>query len=293
MNKYYNISSTTMLEIILQENKQSDEAMYYLLRDRLYNRLEEKYNSVNGFQIVEFADVLDDFFLYLREGKGNTKRPYSILHTIRRKDAFESWIISTFRNFLNNQIAKKKHGIAYRENVMSSNDNNPLEKEELIHNASILIAYSHQVLSPRNQFLLLRTLLTLLNKENALPDKEMAEAMGMSHVLYRVTTHRIMQSVKKHQMNMESGMKPLLDDYHKSMAENINSDFDTLYSTLIKYYNTTLNSLENASAIINLRKSHYESAGFMLHEDIVPYGSLSIYGFFNKLNSSINQRFAA
>ena len=63
MNKYYNISSTTMLEIILQENKQSDEAMYYLLRDRLYNRLEEKYNSVNGFQTVEFADVLDDFFL--------------------------------------------------------------------------------------------------------------------------------------------------------------------------------------------------------------------------------------
>lgn len=72
------------------------------------------------------------------------------------------------------------------------------------------------------------------------------------------------------------------------MAENINNDFDTLYSTLIKYYETTLCNLEKASTISNLRKSHFEPSGFMLLEDIASCGPLSIYGFYNKLNSCIS-----
>lgn len=133
----------------------------------------------------------------------------------------------------------------------------------------------------------------MLKKENALPDKEMAEAMGMSHTLYRVTTHRIMQSVRKHLQNIEAGKKPLLDDYHRSMAESINNNFDTLYSTLMKFYNTTLVNLDKASTISNLRNRYHESTGFMLHEDIAQYGSLSIYGFYNKLHSQIDQQLIA
>lgn len=195
MNKYSNITISSLLEIILPGNSQSDEAMYYLLTDRLYNKLRVKYESMSDIRNEDMADILDDFFLYLRDGNGKTSRPYSTLNSIRKKDAFESWVISTFRNFLNNKIAQRKHESICEERMASPNDNNAFEKEEMINNASILIAYSHQAMSPRNQFLLLRTLLTLLKKDNALPDKEMAEAMGMSHVLYRVSIHRIMQSV--------------------------------------------------------------------------------------------------
>ena len=293
MKEYCDKNLSSLLEIILQGNNQSDEAMYYLLTDRLYGKLTAKYVSMGNVMDEVMTDVLADFFLYLREESGNSTLPYSVLHTIKKKEAFESWIISTFRNFLNNKIVQQKNESIFGERITSTVDDNALDKEELIKNAAILIAYSHQVLVPRNQFLLLRTLLTLLNKENALPHKEMAETMGMSYVHYRVTTYRIMQSVRKHQMDMEAGKKLLLDDYHKSMAENIYNDFNTLYSTLIKYYNMTLDNLENASKIHHLRKSYYESTGLMLHEEIASYGSLSIYGFYHKLNSCINQRLAA
>lgn len=293
MNNFNNINSSRLLNIILLGDKQSDEAMYYLLHDRLYKKLEDKFNVQSNKNNEDLADVLDDFFLYLREGKGNSVHPYSILLTIKNKGAFEAWIVSTFRNFLYNKFGKKQYTLVHEQRNLMAEDDNAQEKEELISNASILIAYSHQSLTPRNQFLFLRIILTMLNRGNALPDKDMAEAMGMSHVLYRVTTHRIMQSVAKHKKNIKSGVKLNLDSYHTAMAESINNDFDTLYSTLIRYYDSTLSRLENVSAIRKLRKEYYNTTGVMLHEDIADYGSLSIYGFYYKLSRCINQRFAA
>ncbi|MBQ0073933.1 MAG: hypothetical protein KBT34_07040 [Prevotella sp.] len=293
MNNFNNINSSRLLNIILLGDKQSDEAMYYLLHDRLYKKLEDKFNVQSNKNNEDLADVLDDFFLYLREGKGNSAHPYSVLSTIKNKGAFEAWVVSTFRNFLYNKFGKKQYTLVHEQGNVMAEDNNVMDKEELISKASILIAYSHQSLTPRNQFLFLRALLTLLNKGTALPDKDMAEAMGMSHVLYRVTTHRIMQNVAKNKKSIESGVKFNLDSYHTAMAESINNDFDTLYSTLIRYYDSTLSHLENVSAIRKLRKEYYNTTGVMLHEDIAVYGSLSIYSFYNKLNRCINQRSAA
>ena len=81
MNKYFNITTPSLLEIILQGNSQSDEAMYYLLTDRLYNKLRVKYESMSDIRNEDMADILDDFFLYLRDGNGKTTRPYSALNT--------------------------------------------------------------------------------------------------------------------------------------------------------------------------------------------------------------------
>jgi len=293
MNKFYSLNSLELLDVILQGDQQSDETMYYLLQDRLYNKLQDKFDKFPNKNSCDFSDALNDFFLYLREGNGTSHLPYSALHTIRNKGSFEIWIISTFRNFLNKKYSGKGQEWMNEDDVISAENSELLEKEELITKASLLIAYSHQTLPPRNQFLLLRTLLTLLNKDNALPDKEMAEAMGMSYILYRVTSHRIMQNIKKLMKRIESGDTLSLDDFHVNMAESINKDFDTLYTTLMRYYGSTLSVLDNEGSISKLRKRYYESTGFMLHEDIARYGSLSIYGFYNKLNNYVNKRLTA
>lgn len=86
--------------------------------------------------------------------------------------------------------------------------------------------------------------------------------MGMSHTLYRVTNHRIMQRVKQYQKLIESGGYIQIDDYHKTMAEHINNDFDSLYPTLIRYYNITLQSQEQVSSITSLRNKYYQETGF-------------------------------
>jgi len=293
MINFFNQNSIELLDVILQGSKQSDEAMYYILQDRLRNRLQDKFDKLPSKISDDFSDVLNDFFLYLREGNETARLPYSALHTIRNKASFETWIVSTFWNFLNKQYRKKQQELMNVDDVILNDGSEHIEKEELISKASILIAYSHQSLPPRSQFLLLRTLLTLLDKDNALPDKEMAEAMGMSHILYRVTTHRIMKNVRKLMKRIESGDTPDLDNYHANMAASINKDFDTLYATLMRYYSSTLGMLDNEGAISKLRKRYYESTGTMLHEDSKPYGILSIYGFYNKLTRYTNLLSAA
>ena len=293
MIDYRNIQTKDLLDVILQGCEQSDEVMYFVLKERIHGKLKEKYEIHERALFEDFEDIINDFFLYLREGRNNSAQAYQALRTIRKKEAFESWLIGTFRNYLTNRSNMEEQNYTLKGQHIAEETNGITDREQLICNAAQLIAYTHQMLFPRSQFIFLRTLLTLLDKSKALPDKEMAKAMGMSHTLYRVTNHRIMQSVKQYQKLIESGGYIQLDDYHKTMAEHINNDFDSLYSTLIRYYNITLQSQEQVLYITSLRNKYYQETGFMLHEDIAPYGSLSIYGFYYKLNSCINQQFAS
>lgn len=84
MINFYNHKPQELLDIILQGNEQSDNAMYYLLQDRLYNKFKEKYDMIHKKNIEDLSDILDDFFLYLREENRKTTRPYTILYTIRK-----------------------------------------------------------------------------------------------------------------------------------------------------------------------------------------------------------------
>lgn len=147
-----------------------------------------------------------------------------------------------------------------------------------------LIAYSHQVLLPRGRFIFLRSILTLLNKDNALPDKEMAEALGMSHTHYRVTSHRMKKNVWKFRQRLDAGEHLRLDEEHRLMASRIDEDFNSLYSTLIHYYKITLLQLKQEPEISALRQKHYELTGTMLHEEEARYGKLTVNAFWNKMN---------
>lgn len=283
MKNYSDISSVQLLDIILQDREQSDEAMYHILTDRLSEKLRLKYREHNSTLSDNFEDVIDDFFLYLREDKA--ERPYQALRTIRNKDTFEAWIVSTFRNFLTAKAAKTHQ---FRTTVGQSVTNDSNDKESLFRCAAYLIAYSHQELPPRSQFILLRTLLTLLDKSNALSDSEMAQAMGMTHTLYRVTSHRTMKNVKMWKERIESEGKPDLDQYHETMAEEIYNDFDSLYPTLVRYYDATLTEQEKALSITALRTKHYERTGYMLHENRIPYHGSDALCFYNELCSYLN-----
>lgn len=165
-----------------------------------------------------------------------------------------------------------------------SNQDDTVNRELMIHKAALLIAYSHQVFLPRGRFIFLRSVLTLLNKANALPDDEMAEAMGMSHIHYRVTAHRMKKNVLRFRKRVDAGEELRLDEEHKAMAQRIDDDFYLLYSTLIHYYNATLQQLSWEPEITALRQKHYHLTGLMLHECEKEYRSLTINAFWNKMN---------
>lgn len=284
MNDFKKLTSAQLLDIILQGNEQSDEAMYYVLNERVVERLKQKFKTQEYVLFEEFEDVLDDFFLYLREGNGKTREPYHALRLIVNKEAFEGWLASTFRNYLTNRSNVEEQMCDLNENALSTHEETEKDKGLLIQKAAQLIAYSHQVFYSRGRFIFLRSILTLLNKDNALPDKEMAEALGMSHIYYRVTAHRMKKNVQNFRKRLDRGEHLRLDDEHKVMATRIDDDFCSLYPTLLHYYNATLQQLKQEPEITALRLKHYNLSGVMLHEGETEYGQQTINAFWNKMN---------
>ncbi len=78
-------------------------------RNGLEHPLSERYDVYHHQLNNSFEDVLEDFFLYLREGSDNGFHlPYQSLRRIKNKDTFETWLLNTFRNYLSNRAAAEE-----------------------------------------------------------------------------------------------------------------------------------------------------------------------------------------
>ena len=260
----------------------TDEAMYDLLHNHLSKHLKRKFEVVEHQLLDDFDDVVDDFFLYLRDGKNGIKKP----------EAVSAFIINTFRNYLSARAAKEAKFICIEFPVDTISDSDALSSiltdEQKLSVASNLIAYAHQVLSTRDCFILFRALLTILNKKQALPNESMAKVLGMSDIAYRVTVHRMKCYLAKYRTQLLQGQHLDIDDKHQQMAQKINDNFLNLYPTLLVYYDQIVDTLGCADAIKNLRQEYYEETGMMLHEAETEYSvPITINYFWNRLKMFI------
>lgn len=283
------VAISEFVDIILAGGERGDEAMYYLLRQRLKGQLRERFEVYQHLLLDDFDDVVEDFFLYLREGNTHpsvlqTAPLYPSLYRIRKKELFATWVINTFRNYLILRAAAERkmtytrladENIAQVDGVAS-----PLTDERKLAVASSLIAYTHQVLRPRERFIFLRTLLTMLNKQQALPNDEMADALGMSSIAYRVTVHRIKGLLASLRTRLLRGERLPLDEPHSQMARHINDDFTHLYPTLGQYYIHSLDTLQCADTVKRLREEYYNATGAMLHEPGEGYSAIPTIAVF-------------
>ena len=271
----------------------SDEAMYDLLHHHLNQKLKRKFEVFEHQLLDDFDDIVDDFFLYLRDGKSGTNRiTYQSLYKIKNPEAFEAWTFSTFRNYLSGRAAKEGKMVYAQISVDKIVDDDTaasiLTDEQKLSIASNLIAYAHQTLPSRDCFILFRTLLTLLDKKQALPNEAMARVLGMSDIAYRVTIHRMKSNLAKYRTQLLQGQFLHLDEQHQAMAQNIYNDFLNLYPTLLYYYNQVVDILNCAEAVKNLRQEYYEETGRMLHEDQAEYSvPVTIKYFWNRMERFI------
>ena len=280
--KYAGVPVPDFVERIL---KGDDEAMYYLLHDRLSHQLHERFEAYKNNLCDDYEDVIDDFFLYLRECG---RYPYEPLKRIKKKEAFETWLLNTFRNYLSNRAETEERVISSQPNCEAhalTACEGSINDEEKIRVVSQLIAYAHQVFYPRGRFIFLRSLLTMLNKQRAVPNKEMAEALDMSDLAYRVAVYRMKQNVRHFRERLLKGETLRLDDEHQQIADNINCDFIHLYPTLFRIYLQSIDTLKTSIAVKHLRQQYLEERGFAVHEpDVDSPIRVRIPAFWSKLN---------
>ena len=290
ISPFAGLSITQFVDIILHDVKHSDEAVYYLLHHRIDRQLREIFDSYRCNLIDGFDDILDEFFLYLREGiGGNNRFPYHSIRGIRKKDSFEVWLLKTFRNYLSNRVMDDSR-IAYADisldNISAErSQGTPLTDERKLYVVAHLIAYALQVYYPRGRFVFLRSLLTMLNKQKAMSNVEMAKALGMTDISYRVMVHRMKRTLEKFRYRLQQGECLRLDDKHQQVAQDIYDNFEHLYLILLKYYTQTIDTLKCAAAVNELRQKHYETTGIIGHDnnpDTIVQISISM--FWNKLD---------
>ena len=295
--RFAGVPVSDFVEIIL---KGDDEAMYYLLHDRLKHQFQERYEVCKNYLCDDYDDVIDDFFLYLRE---SGSYPYELLKGIKKRESFETWLLNTFRNYLSNRAEAEGRVISSQPNceahwsVLKPNceahammaGEGGVSNEEKIRVVSELIAYAHQVFYPRGRFIFLRSLLTMLNKQKAVPNREMAEALDMSDLAYRVAVYRMKQNVRHFRERLLKGEALRLDDEHRQMADNINSDFMHLYPMLFRIYLECIETLKTRKAVKDLRQQYLEERGYAVHEpDADRPTRVRIPSFWEKLNRWMN-----
>lgn len=272
-----------LYRLIVKGDSQSDEAVHYLLYMRMYAQLKDVYAVYESRCRDEYEDVLNDFFLYLREGAyADNNVPYEALLGLRHTEALASWMQSTFRNYLTNRVATEAKSMEllteYSEDVEDDDSCNLVaDTEHKIEIFAHLVAYMLHVLQPRERFIMLRWLLTILDKSKALPEKEMAQAMGLSYEAYRVIVYSVkMQTRHNLLLLMQKGstklpnVEVLANINHPnclSVAADINDHFADLYNHLIAYYEGTLSVLPNAKTIAQLRLTRREERGSVVHDD--------------------------
>ncbi len=281
-NPFDKLATQELYQLIVKGDSQSDEAVHYLLRMRMYAQLKDVYAVYEGRCCDEYEDALSDFFLYLREGThADNNAPYEALFGLQYPEALASWMQSTFRNYLNNRVASEAKTMElladYPEGVEDSNSCDvQTDTERKIETFAHLVAYMLHVLQPRERFILLQWLLTILDKSKALLEKDMAQAMGLSYEAYRVIVYRVkMQTRHNLSVLMEEGCVILQNSgvnanmTHSDclpVAADINDHFANLYNCLIVYYEGTLSVLPNAEVINQLRLAHLEERGSMIHD---------------------------
>ena len=283
-------TNTGLIDIILDGGVLADEAMYHLLYHRLNHQLKQRFEVYEHRLLDDFEDVVDDFFFYLRDGKeGDDQQTYQSLQGIEKRGSFESWMLNTFRNYLSVRAAKEGqafHMELPKESVVDTDASSSiLTDEQKLSIASDLLAYAHQKLSLRDGFIFLRAMLTMLNKQKAMPNEEVAKALGMTDVSYRVTVHRMKCNLAQYRSDLLRGEHFQLDEKHQQMAKRIYDDFLHLYPTLLGYYCQAIDSLPCADAVKQLRQNHCLTTGDMMHEAEPFYSTtISIAAFWNKLN---------
>jgi hypothetical protein len=297
---FANVPIADFVGIILSGGKRADEAMYFLLQHVLYLPLKRMYEKLQNQLVDDFDDILNDFFFHLRDGSATFSRldksaeetggdvgnayptsdnqlPYPSLRRIRNRQAFVQWMLHAFRNYLILRSAKEKPPVLIELNPDSvSNADIPtsiLTDEQKLTTASNLLAYALQKMPPRDGFILLRSLLSMLDKRRSLPNEEMAEALGMNDVTYRVTVHRVKERLAQFHTLLHKGGPLHLDELHQQMAQRINEDFLHLYPTLLYYYTQSISTLDpdSADAVRRLRQNHTDSSGSLLHDPVLPY----------------------
>ena len=183
------VDSAEVVSLILDEEvdiESRDSALYRVLTESLRPRLLRRFRAYEKRAPFAFEDALQEFFLYLR---GDANNAYSIFRELKDASAADAWLLTTFRNFVSKKSRYGVHAVAMDIPDLSDCSVPPQDEQQKV--LSTMIAYCYQELPLVQRFVFMRMILTYLDRDRALPQKDVALVLGVSHIYYRVLCNRV------------------------------------------------------------------------------------------------------
>lgn len=266
-----------MFAVLLDEEASvevRDAALYCLITNTLRSRLKHRFSSYECYVPFTFDDALQEFFLYLR---GDKTEVYSVFKKLKDHSAADSWLVSTFRNFISR---KARHSVPQGptiEHHISDITLDPIQEIQKSAMLPMMIAYCYQELPLVQRFVLLRMILSVLDRDRALPQKDVAMVLGISHVYYRVLGNRVKSFTMRVNEKLLSGEDLSLDSTALAMQKAMENRTIGWYELIAEYYSQTIEQFAQSEAIKALRCSYCkDSSAKILHDVLNPYYKSSL-----------------
>ena len=260
-----NVESAQFIALILDEEVDigaRDNALYRVLTESLRPRLLSRFRAYEKRAPFAFEDALQEFFLYLR---GDENNAYSIFRELKDASAADAWLITAFRNFVSKKSRYGVHAVTMDIPDLSDFPVRPQDEQQKI--LSTMIAYCYQELPLVQRFVFMRMILTYLDRDRALPQKDVALVLGLSHVYYRVLCNRVKSFAMRVKGRILGGERLLLNSEAFEMRRRLDIDFSGWYDLLSFYYAETIDQFTQAKEIITLRYSYgSNSSDTILHD---------------------------
>ena len=259
------VDSAQLVAVILDEEvdiEARDSALYRILTESLRPRLLRRFRAYEKRSPFAFEDALQEFFLYLR---GDANNAYSVFRELRDASVADAWLVTAFRNFVSKKSRYGVHAVAMDIPDLSDCPDYPQDKLQKV--LSTMIAYCYQELPLVQRFVFMRLILTYLDRDRALPQKDVAMVLGLSHIYYRVLCNRVKGFALQVKGRILAGERLLLNMNALEMRNRLDADFGGWYDLLSFYYAETIAQFTQAEEINTLRYSYAtESSDMMLHD---------------------------
>ena len=259
-----NVESAKLIALVLDgevDIEARDNALYRVLTGSLRPRLLRRFRAYEKRTPFAFEDALQEFFLYLR-GDGNNA--YSIFRGLKDASAAEAWLLTTFRNFVSKKSRYGVHAVAMDIPDLSDCSSRLQNEQQKV--LSTMIAYCYQELSLVQRFVFMRMILTYLDRDRALPQKDVAMVLGLSHVYYRVLCNRVKAFALQVKGRILAGERLPLNMNALEMRDRLDVDFGGWYDLLSFYYAETIAQFTQAEEINTLRYSYATDSDMVLHD---------------------------
>jgi DNA-directed RNA polymerase specialized sigma24 family protein len=241
MMRYEGMTSAQLLSAILLCNKESATVLWYLLSERLLEKLQLCYNQCGTESEVgdfkTFDDYLSDFYIYLYEGHPDyVTHPtqFHYLQTISDNMKFDAWIQRSFKQFLSNErraLTKLTEALpVYLQELKADQLKDPAIELTRI---AFSLAWYNQFESVEDRYIFFRSMkkkvVKSFNRSEELNDEETAQALGKKYNSYRSQVSRCCKEVQRLMTEMTHEDIAKLDANSLLLVDRIsNIDEDSL-----------------------------------------------------------------